>query len=872
MAVTSINWVVPPDADDDTLITALPAQGGISWVNAFGWSTPPGVRTVSGDVKFIGRTTANQFSQVRTSDLITNPDQKITVTLRSIANTSGQTDVRFRESAAAFTFYRVRFHTNGDLVVYRHVASVDGTAIYTGSWVRPADGIDFDAIITHVNTETDAEAPCVRITIETNVAGQSPIVVEDTNGARIQGTGYIALYLNASPFFGYGLRALEAEEVSFATAYSVTGPTTGPSGVESDPFTVTPNGPVEGTVTVTPSDGNGGTFDPATVDLSGDDTPTFTYTPSSAGVKTITFTNDGGLTDPAPLEYTATGGPTPPAPRGFAGMALGLGLGLGFGVQGGGGAPTPPVWSPSYDQGMGETDQYGLVKEFPLLENGNARMFFVDPVNGNDSYNGLSPYAGYRGNGTGSYYQYGATGQGSSDGNYGPKATLMAGFNAVPETATDGAPNGQPHQLFVCSGESYTATAPASNGWDSRSGLSVAYPFCIQSYERDDPWNKGKHGRAGIHGNGARPFVSVNPTGTTIFGTYRGQGPYGRFALRGLHLWTAQSETEGRAVNQIGSQIDILTENCRFENVSIVQDFTTTNFPDDYIGTNIIVRRCVIDLQWGSASGNGPSGTHNYATDATYEYNIFYHNGWKEGALRSASNNDGGSNGRKHSLYLSNVRGSTSIVRYNVLIAAGYGGVSARGNVESYNNVAIDCPQAFIGGGQVADWSTENPDGIVSKQHDNLVMGLETGNGGSMTSQGMQAGNAVAPSFAARNLFINGGPQKANLQAAIWIKSEYPLGGPYAPCEVDVFENWLFDYCDTIHLVQPGYDNLTINDLGGNSNSPTSPISTPDIYAHFGADDRDELVDLMRADPLRNWAYEMEKYVSAACGKEFEYA
>ena len=83
----------------------------------------------------------------------------------------------------------------------------------------------------------------------------------------------------------------------------------------STDFTVELSGGVVGTVTVTPSDGGGGgTFTPTTVALTTlAPSDTFTYTPASTGTKTISVTNDGGLTDPANLTYTATPPPFDPS-------------------------------------------------------------------------------------------------------------------------------------------------------------------------------------------------------------------------------------------------------------------------------------------------------------------------------------------------------------------------------------------------------------------------------------------------------------------------------------------------------------------------------------------------------------------------------
>lgn len=87
--------------------------------------------------------------------------------------------------------------------------------------------------------------------------------------------------------------------VAAATAVTMTGPSSGPTGIASTNFTVQTNGNTVSNVVVTPSDGAGGTFTPASVTLTAGNASsgTFTYTPSSAGAKTITYTNDGGLTN-----------------------------------------------------------------------------------------------------------------------------------------------------------------------------------------------------------------------------------------------------------------------------------------------------------------------------------------------------------------------------------------------------------------------------------------------------------------------------------------------------------------------------------------------------------------------------------------------
>lgn len=114
------------------------------------------------------------------------------------------------------------------------------------------------------------------------------------------------------PYQKYGFNITGSASSSGATATTLTGPSTGTVGVASSNFTSTlsPGGGTSSGVIITPSDGGGGgTFSPATVTLStGTPSATFTYTAASAGAKTISVTNNGGLTNPGSLTYTASAG------------------------------------------------------------------------------------------------------------------------------------------------------------------------------------------------------------------------------------------------------------------------------------------------------------------------------------------------------------------------------------------------------------------------------------------------------------------------------------------------------------------------------------------------------------------------------------
>jgi hypothetical protein len=96
------------------------------------------------------------------------------------------------------------------------------------------------------------------------------------------------------------------------TVYTLSGPATGEVDSPSTNFTVTlGSGVVTGTIRITPAASAGtGTFDPTFLDLTQTvRSGTFTFTPTSVGARTITVTDDTGLTDPAGVAYTATAVP-----------------------------------------------------------------------------------------------------------------------------------------------------------------------------------------------------------------------------------------------------------------------------------------------------------------------------------------------------------------------------------------------------------------------------------------------------------------------------------------------------------------------------------------------------------------------------------
>jgi hypothetical protein len=143
-------------------------------------------------------------------------------------------------------------------------------------------------------------------TVDANPLNIMPgiVTIKSTTGFRLQ--------LSGAPDSGnYSLQWAISQglPLATATAYLFSGPSSGGL-VASTPFTVqlptytsVPTG-----VVVTPSAGaGGGTFSPTTVTLTtASPLATFTYTPASAGTKSISVTNSGGLTNPSNLTYSVS--------------------------------------------------------------------------------------------------------------------------------------------------------------------------------------------------------------------------------------------------------------------------------------------------------------------------------------------------------------------------------------------------------------------------------------------------------------------------------------------------------------------------------------------------------------------------------------
>lgn len=191
-------------------------------------------------------------------------------------------------------------------------------AIISMVMTEPMDGL-FDpatsafAVSGHTITAADVTGSTIQVTVSPAVVNAETLTITytqpGTNAARdiagnlLLSTAALAVTNNVLPN---------------ALAVTSSGPAGGAAGVSSTNFSVgvspAPSN-ISGTLIVTPNDGaNGGAFNPTSVNLT-TTTPTgsFTYTPASTGVKVISCTNNGGLTNPAAINYTAGTSATAPA-------------------------------------------------------------------------------------------------------------------------------------------------------------------------------------------------------------------------------------------------------------------------------------------------------------------------------------------------------------------------------------------------------------------------------------------------------------------------------------------------------------------------------------------------------------------------------
>lgn len=157
--------------------------------------------------------------------------------------------------------------------------------------------------------------------------GSSPISAAVPAGVLVTGT--LKAVNGVDKSVAAGPATATATGPVAAVSLTLAGPSSGLVGVSSSAYTVALSpggGAVVSPVSVTPTDSaGGGVFSPSSFTLTTDSPiATFTYTSGTAGAKSISLTNTGGLSNPAAVTYSVTAGATPATALTISGPTTGV--------------------------------------------------------------------------------------------------------------------------------------------------------------------------------------------------------------------------------------------------------------------------------------------------------------------------------------------------------------------------------------------------------------------------------------------------------------------------------------------------------------------------------------------------------------------
>jgi len=194
---------------------------------------------------------------------------------------------------------------NASPLTYTAIAVVPGAPT-----IGTATPGNTNASITFTAPTSDGGAPITLYTATstpssiTGTSATSPVTVT----GLVNGTPY-TFKVKATNSAGTGPESSASNSATPyvpATTFTFTGPSSGNVRSASTNFTVTPNAVYYGTITLTPSGAGSTGLNPTVLTWSGTSTAqTFTITPQTSGVITLTPTNSNGLSNPSNLNYTA---------------------------------------------------------------------------------------------------------------------------------------------------------------------------------------------------------------------------------------------------------------------------------------------------------------------------------------------------------------------------------------------------------------------------------------------------------------------------------------------------------------------------------------------------------------------------------------
>lgn len=306
------------DTFTDTDGTTLPShtgESGATWVQVSDWLGSGGQLITSGGLAVVNAPTYSTGT-VKSTAVAGSADCVVSMPMRIVSSISDWVGVGLRMPAASTAGMGYILLVNATTIALWKMTGGTPSQFFgagTVAYALPADAdyvFKIEAVGSTITGKIQRSSDGNWLTSAgTWQAGE--VVLVTATDSTYSAAGVTIIHLVGTTSAGarvYGISATDTTS-SAATAVTMSGPSSGTVGAASTNFTVGANGTITGAVVVTPSDGGaGGTFSPTTVSISsGTPTATFAYTPASSGAKTISVTNNGGLTNPSNITYTASG-------------------------------------------------------------------------------------------------------------------------------------------------------------------------------------------------------------------------------------------------------------------------------------------------------------------------------------------------------------------------------------------------------------------------------------------------------------------------------------------------------------------------------------------------------------------------------------
>lgn len=232
-------------------------------------------------------------------------DYSVTVT---IGNNEGIVGPRVRHDTTTNTCYEaVHYLSPQQILLFRYV---NGSPTQLAAWSGHPG-------CSSLRLEVSGTGAAVNIKVykDGSTTALTPAGYDDTDASRIvtRGRPAVRVYAVSSP--NAGPTAIEGANALAAVATTITlsGPTSGVTGVASSDFTATADQPVSVDTTIATATDGTGTFSPASpVIIAGSSSVTFTYTPGADEAASISISNDAGLAVSHSITYTSSSANTAP--------------------------------------------------------------------------------------------------------------------------------------------------------------------------------------------------------------------------------------------------------------------------------------------------------------------------------------------------------------------------------------------------------------------------------------------------------------------------------------------------------------------------------------------------------------------------------